>query len=91
MLAETDGERWVFRRDHRITGAISSLGRTTPDGLPFVAPEIQLLYKANPSPLAKDEQSFGSAAPLLAAEQRAWLRDALATVAPMHPWRARPT
>jgi hypothetical protein len=53
----------------------------------YLAPEIQLLYKAK-APRPKDEQVFARVAPRLARDARRWLREALATAYPAHPWRA---
>jgi hypothetical protein len=89
MLGEVEGDDWVFRRDRRIRGPAAALGCVSPDGLPYLAPEVQLLYKAGVAPRPKDEADFAAVAPHLPTERRRWLRDALATCAPTHPWRAR--
>ncbi len=57
------------------------------DGIPYMAPEIVLLFKAK-GQRAKDEADFRGALPLLDGEQRRWLNDALDLVHPSHPWRA---
>jgi hypothetical protein len=91
MLADAEGGRWVFRRDRRISGPLARLGRRSPEGLPYLAPEVQLLYKAKRPPRPKDEADFAAALPLLGDEGRRWLAAALATYDPAHPWRSRLT
>ena len=54
-------------------------------GIPFLAPEIALLYKSKGTG-AKDEADFHRALPLMDAERRAWLRDALLRTMPDHHW-----
>lgn len=73
MLLDTDGESWVFKRDRSIRGRLSDIGRRSPAGVPYLAPEVQLLYKAKPQTLEKDQADFEVALPLLAAPACAWL------------------
>jgi hypothetical protein len=54
-------------------------------GIPIVAPEIQLLYKAKHH-LDKDEHDFRLTVARLSGEQCSWLRDALTIVHPDDPW-----
>ena len=89
MLGDTDADRWVFRRDHRVSGPLSQLTCRTPDGVPFLAPEVQLLYKAKAAPLPKDEADFTAAVPLLDEGRRRWLVRALRTYDGRHPWLTR--
>jgi len=46
MLDESSGRDWVSRRDERIRRPITSIGLVTVRGIPYLAPEIQLFYKA---------------------------------------------
>lgn len=89
MLDESSGTDWVSRRDDRIRRPIGSIGSVTADGIPYLAPEIQLFYKGkNIRP--HDEADFSTALRFLGRAQRAWLRDALGVAyGPRHPWRAR--
>jgi hypothetical protein len=89
MLADTIGDEWVFRRDQRVRRSLAALTRRSVDGLPYVAPEVQLLFKARASPRPKDEHDFAIAHGLLGEEARAWLDAALALYRPDHPWRER--
>jgi len=88
MLNEADGDRWVFRRDTRIGGSLAHLGCVSADGTPYVAPEVQLLYKAK-NRLPKNEADFAAALPLLGPEARRWLAGALVIWDANHKWLAR--
>jgi hypothetical protein len=90
MLDESAGQSWVSRRDPRLRRPLATVGRTSPDGIPYLAPEIQLFYKAA-RPRAKDEADFAAVLPLLTGMQRRWLRDALTDSYGDHLWLvARP-
>lgn len=78
MLDEADGERWRSRRDARITRPLSELGSANAEGVLFLAPEIQLYYKAA-RPLPKDRQDFEALLPVLSPAQKTWLSRAIAT------------
>ncbi|MGW1181252.1 nucleotidyltransferase domain-containing protein [Streptomyces drozdowiczii] len=89
MLDDTDGEDWVFRRDPRVRLPLERLGRVSDGGVPYVAPEVQLLYKSK-SRRPKDEQDFEAALPVLDDHGRAWLAETLTLVESAdHPWAAR--
>lgn len=88
LLNEVLGDRWVFRRDARITRSLPRVEMRTDSGIPFLAPEIALLYKAK-RPGAKDEADFNAARLHLEPEPREWLRCALETCQPDHPWIRR--
>ncbi|ABW14995.1 hypothetical protein Franean1_5644 [Parafrankia sp. EAN1pec] len=85
MLEEAAGTDWVSRRDPRIRRPVSALGNAGPTGIPYIAPEVQLLYKSQAS-RPKDETDFAAVLPLLATDRRRWLSDALAAT---HPWQRR--
>jgi hypothetical protein len=86
MLDEAAGPDWVSRRDPRIRRPVAGIGHRTADGLPYLAPEIQLLYKAS-GRRPKDETDFAAVRPALAPAQRRWLRAALSLAyGPEHPW-----
>lgn len=76
MVLDTDGDDWLFRRDDRIRGSLRDLPHQC-DGLPVLAPEIQLLYKARLPNRPKDEADLTMAAPHLTDPQRRWLRDTI--------------
>jgi hypothetical protein len=77
---------WAFRRDARVTTPLARFGRSTSDGIPHVAPEIALLYKAKGHDIPKNAQDFDAALPSLDAAARRWLAEALHVAHPGHPW-----
>jgi hypothetical protein len=83
-----DGDTWICRRDERIRRPYAEVVLRTPDGIPFVAPEVVLLFKAK-APRDIDEQDFAAVLPELSAARRGRLDAALAVVHPEHPWRSR--
>jgi hypothetical protein len=88
MIGESSDGDWVSRRDPGIRRPLAGIGKTSSDGIQYLAPEIQLFYKAkNPRP--KDETDFTAVLPFLAEAQRQWLTDALARTFGEHPWRDR--
>lgn len=88
MLEESDGPVWVSCRDPLVRRPLEEIGLAGPEGIPRLAPEIQLFYKAK-SPRPKDERDFDMALPVLSAPQRAWLAWAVETLYGAHPWVAR--
>jgi hypothetical protein len=76
---------WVFRRDPRVRRSIAEAVELTSDGIPYLQPEIVLLFKAKSS-APKDEEDFARILPLLDFARRRWLADALRLVHPGHPW-----
>ncbi len=87
MLLDTEAGQWLFKRDPLIRGNLEEMGRRTPGNIPYLAPEIQLLYKAKVVTLEKDQVDFVAAAPLLAAAAREWLLTVLMKRFPQcHPW-----
>ena len=88
LLNDSDGTQWLFRRDHHVRMALADIARTSDDGIPYLVPEIVLLYKAK-NVREHDVQDLDTALPSLDAAQRAWLRAAIAVVHPGHPWLER--
>ncbi|MBN1582580.1 MAG: amino acid transporter [Anaerolineae bacterium] len=73
MLLDTEGDEWIFKRDPAIRGRIEDLGRRTPGGVPYLAPEVQLLYKAKAETIAKDQADFETALPMMDERACGWL------------------
>ena len=85
LLNEHDRGRWVFRRDPTITRPAKLIGARSADGVPFLRPEIVLLYKSRDAG-PNDHADFDRAAPLLDPESRVWLGAALRRHVPGHRW-----
>lgn len=85
MLDECADGRWMFRRNPAIHRALASAIRRSSDGIPYLAPEIQLLYKAKAT-RAKDQIDFDEVVGRLDGGARAWLRASIARMDPSHAW-----
>ena len=83
-----DGDTWVCRRDESIRLGYDELIERTTDGIPYMRPDMVLLFKAKHA-REKDEGDFDAALPRLDARQRASLRGWLERVHPDHRWLAR--
>lgn len=88
VLLEEGGPEWMFRRNPEVRRPWGAFGLRSADGVPYVAPEIALLYKAAAHQVEKNATDFEEVSPNLQAEQRAWLASALTTAHPGHPWIA---
>lgn len=89
LLNETDGTRFLFRKDQSISLDLNRALLRSATGLPMLAPEMALLYKSGNAALDENAADFRSVLPWLDAERRAWLRDGLQHLAPGHPWLAQ--
>ena len=85
LVNDVDDDAWVYRRDRRVRRSLSQTFVAAE--FPFLAPEIVLLFKAK-TPREKDTADFAAILPLLDAERREWLRQALGVMHPDHPWSA---
>jgi len=89
ILLQNETERqWIFRRNASIRADKSSIVLSSADGVPYLSPEIVLLYKAK-QPRDKDEADFASVRDRLGHERRLWLRAAVETCHPGHSWLAQ--
>lgn len=87
MFIEREGDAWFFRHAPMVRGPVEGLTSRTGDGIPYLSPEIQLLFKARLEISSKDFQDFNAVLPLLDTPQRDWLCSALETTFPTgHPW-----
>lgn len=77
---------WVCRRDETIRLTYEQVIRCTADGIPYLAPEIVLLFKAKHAAEPKNQADFAGALPLLDGAAAGWLEWALARVHPGHAW-----
>jgi hypothetical protein len=88
MIADTEGDDWVYRRDPRVRRPLGELsGPTSTRTMRVLTPDVQLLYKSK-GLRPKDQQDFDAVLSALTTRQRAWLRQALTTASPSHPWVA---
>jgi hypothetical protein len=82
-----DGETWICRRDPTIRLPYAEIIGRTPSGIPYLVPELVLLFKAR-KPRPKDQEDFDAVVPLLTITQRDILADYLARLYPDHAWLA---
>jgi hypothetical protein len=82
-----DGGTWICRRDEAIRLPYSEIIRRTEDGIPYLAPELALLFKAK-AVRSKDQADFDGTLPCMTPRQRDTLAGLLARVHPGHPWLA---
>ena len=86
MLMETEGNEWVYRRLRSIRGPIADLGMETDDGIPYLRPEIQLLYKSGTG-REKDSGDLARVLPHLGQQRASWLLRSLQSQYPQgHDW-----
>lgn len=88
LLTPTDGDDWLYKRDARIRRPLNSIGFLADDGIPYLRPEIVLLFKAKLL-REKDQADFDSLLPHLSAASREFLAGALIATLPRHPWLAQ--
>jgi hypothetical protein len=88
FLNDVEDDVWLCRRDASVTRPVNEVVIRSRSGIPIIAPEIQLLYKAKHH-LGKDEHDFRLGVDRLRPKQRAWLRDSLEIVHPGDPWLER--
>ena len=85
LIEERDGTDWTYRRDNRIRFPVANLARQSGTGLPYLCPEVQLLYKSK-EPRAKDDVDFAVAWPLLDTSAQNWLATTVRSVSPRCKW-----
>jgi uncharacterized protein CbrC (UPF0167 family) len=82
-----DGDTWICRRDETIRLPYREVIHRTAGGIPYLAPELVLLFKATHA-RPKDQADFGQTIPHMTPAQRRTLAGLLARVHPGHPWLA---
>jgi hypothetical protein len=88
LFNEAEGDTWMFRRNVAVRMPLAQAGRRTADGLPYLCPEIVLLYKAK-RPRAVDHDDFERVLPFMQNAEKRWLSQALDLCHPEHAWLAR--
>lgn len=79
---ECTEEKWIYRRDPSVTRDWDAAVLKTASGIPYLAPELQLLFKSK-HPRAKDHFDADRVIPAMGDERRSWLSVRLN---PDHPW-----
>ena len=85
MLEDGTPEIWVYKRDPAVRRPRVEVVRVTKEGIPYLAPEAILLFKAKYR-RDKDEMDFANALPKLDGAQRRWLKTHIAKAHPDHGW-----
>lgn len=71
LLNERTDHDWIYRRNAQITMPVELAIQTSKEGVPFLAPEIVLLYKTK-NTREKDKTDIDNVLPLLGPAQLAW-------------------
>jgi hypothetical protein len=87
-FGESDGAEWWYRRDARVRRRLDAIGYKGQQEIPYLAPEIMLLFKAK-TMRSFDQDDFDAVLPVLSSEARRWLRGAIEIAHPNHPWIQR--
>ena len=82
-----DGETSICRHYETIRLPYSEIIHHTPDGIPYLAPELVLLFKAKHA-RPKDQADFDGTIPHMTPAQRQILAALLARAHPGHHWQA---
>lgn len=86
QLNRRAGGDWRLGTTPEVRIPLSQAIRRSAWGVPTVAPELLLLYKATSEIRAHDEADFRALLPLLSPAERGWLRAAIAALHPDHDW-----
>ena len=90
LLTEMDTQTWTYRRDPRITCAAEKAFLQSQTGIPFLAPELVLLFKSKNTGTearSQDQRDFETVYPFLDVNRKSWLRRALTLTDPGHKWQ----
>ncbi|UOQ44381.1 hypothetical protein MUN89_21580 [Halobacillus salinarum] len=85
LLNERKRDLFCFRRDKEITFPIERMQLHSEMGIPYLNPEIVLLYKAKYTK-QKDEDDFNNIFPHLNERQKEWLKQSLIHYDRTHVW-----
>ena len=89
LLTDIEHGVWHYRRAPMIIRSVERMSLTTSDGIPYLAPELVLLFKSKNTSgreRSKDQMDFERVYTHLEPERRAWLRWALIATEATHPW-----
>jgi len=85
LFNECDELAWFYRRDHHVTFEICKLIIKTDDGIPYLHPAVNLLYKSK-NTNENDERDFEHVVNNLTIGDRNWLRESISKDLPNHKW-----
>lgn len=85
LFNEAEDDRWLFRRNRAVSMPLDRMTRHSQTGIPYLCPEVVLLYKAK-SLRAEDCADFRNVLPSLEPDAKAWLAQALECCHPKHEW-----
>ncbi|MFD2830205.1 nucleotidyltransferase domain-containing protein [Corticicoccus populi] len=78
LLISTREDFWIYKRNSDIRGSTDELFLLNESNIPYIKPEIQLLYKMDGSHIRdKDIIDFEKFVPLLGADEKIWLKKQL--------------
>lgn len=92
LFADRQDGVWRYRREPNIIRNIGRIELLSDEGIPFLAPELVLLFKSRTTSgkeRSKDQVDFEKVYLRLEPERKAWLRWALIAADPSHPWIGR--
>jgi hypothetical protein len=84
-LERSEKDRWIYRRDGRVSLSLADLGMRDERGIPYLTPEVVLLYKSK-SPRARDDADLHRVLARLGPTKRGWLASAIGIIDPGHRW-----
>lgn len=85
LLNEATGNLWQYRRNEAIVAELQRITCVSETGLPYLCPEVVLLYKAK-SMRDQDRADFANVVGKLASNAIDWLTNALQICHSSHPW-----
>jgi GrpB-like predicted nucleotidyltransferase (UPF0157 family) len=89
LLTDITQGIWHYRRNPVVIRRIEQAGLRTSRGIPYLAPELVLLFKSKNTgnrERSQDQVDYEKVYPYLQPEARAWLLWALTATDPTHPW-----
>ena len=92
LLSDVTADTWTYRRDPRITCRAEQAFLRTQTGIPFLAPELVLLFKSKNTSTeerSQDQQDFDTVYPFLDVSRKSWLHQALILTDPGHKWQGQ--
>lgn len=88
VLLDVLENEWMFRRVPAVTLDLERVGRRTAADIPYLTPELALLFKAEVM-RRRDQVDFEAAVPLMDESSRRWLAEAIRAMSPRHAWLSR--